>query len=191
MNNTITNNNKKIWMEHIFPSISDFTSGLKYEDLLLMPKFLHLCQMRSDKNYSVWLPNYWWWPKYASDSSCFTSGQFWILSLALISSEIIEYWKYVHYWGGVKAWPCLMQEKISNKKKGHKDELPMCPSVLMYLKLHLCFLRSKVSHVYFRLLSFQSFPAAASLSLVSLFCEWSKENIVWYKSDSCNISCGD
>ena len=57
------------------------------------------------------------------------------------------------------------------KKKGHKDELPMCPSVLMYLKLHLCFLRSKVSHVYFRLLSFQSFPAAASLSLVSLFCE--------------------
>ena len=88
MNNTITNSNKKFWMEHMFPSISDFTSGLKYEDLLLMPKFLHLCQMRSDKNYSVWLPNYWWWPKYASDSSCFTSGQFWILSLALVSSEI-------------------------------------------------------------------------------------------------------
>ena len=88
MNNTITNNNKTFWMEHMFPSISDFTSGLKYEDLLLMPKFLHLCQMRSDKNYSVWLPNYWWWPKYASDSSCFTSGQFWILSLALVSTEI-------------------------------------------------------------------------------------------------------
>ena len=99
----------------MFPSISDFTSGLKYEDLLLMPKFLHLCQMRSDKNYSVWLPNYWWWPKYASDGSCFTFGKFWILSLALVSSEISEYWEHVHYWGGVKVWPCLMQEKISRK----------------------------------------------------------------------------
>ena len=145
----------------MFPPISDFTSGLKYEDLLLMPKFLHLCQMRSDKNYSVWLPNYWWWPKYASDGSYFTFGQFWILSLALVSSEISEYWEHVHYWGGVKVWPCLMQEKISRKRDIKMSfQCVLVSWCILNFAYALC--RSKVSHVYFRLLSFQSFPASPS-----------------------------